>query len=141
MAARCVAVMRDIAAKNQNIRFHAIGRAVGLIGEDEPWKAWRRQQVADICQFAAAAGVHACGGETLEWQRVVDGQGNPLKGVTRDSRLVSIPDKPRGQRSRSTMSAWRRVMPGHDSAVCVEEPLLPAFHGFDTPPQVALAAP
>lgn len=90
-AASCVAVMRDVAAKNQKIRFHGIGRAVGLIGQDEPWEAWHRQQVADICQFAAAADVHAYGHETLEWWRVVDRQGNPLKGVTRNSRLVSIP--------------------------------------------------
>jgi hypothetical protein len=90
-AASCVAVMRDVAAKNQKIRFHGIGRAVGLIGQDEPWEAWHRQQVADICQCAAAADVHAYGRETLEWWRVVDRQGNPLKGVTRNSRLVSIP--------------------------------------------------
>jgi hypothetical protein len=50
-AASCVAVMRHVAAKNQKIRFHGIGRAVGLIGQDEPWEAWHRQQVADICQF------------------------------------------------------------------------------------------
>jgi len=91
-AASCVAVMRDVAAKNQKIRFHGIGRAVGLIGQDEPWEAWHRQQVADICQFAAAADVHAYGRETLEWWRVVDRQGNPLKGVTRNSRLfLSLP--------------------------------------------------
>ena len=93
-AARCVVVMRDIATKNQNIRFHALGREVGLIGQNERWKAWRRQQVADICQFAAAADVNAYGSETLEWRRVVDGRGNPLRGVTRDSRLISIPGQP-----------------------------------------------
>jgi hypothetical protein len=87
-AARAVKVLRGLTANNDTMRHIDLGRAVGLIGPDERWQPWHRQQVGAILKLVAAVDRHNNRDqETLEYHRIVGGDGKPGTGVTGTSRL------------------------------------------------------
>jgi hypothetical protein len=74
--ARCaVAVIRALKITNTNMRYEALGRAIGLISDGDLWEARHRQQVEAILSIAAAVEKQRWGGgsttiEPLDYSNV-----------------------------------------------------------------------
>jgi hypothetical protein len=87
-AAHTVKVLRQLTASDKTMRSNELGRAIGLIGQEERWQPWHRQQVANILRLTAAVDRHNNNDkETLEYHRIVGADGKPGSGVKHTSRL------------------------------------------------------
>jgi hypothetical protein len=94
-AARAVTVLRKLGEAGETTRYQAFGREIGLIGADERWEPWHRQQIATVLNLVAAADRLANNDrETLRYDRLVGARGTPGHGVHHVSRIVvSQPSK------------------------------------------------
>ena len=74
------------------MRYGEFAKAVGLIADSEGWQAWHRQQVPEVLRIIAAVERQAGeieGKVPLEFQRIVNAEGEPGAGVLRNTRIVS----------------------------------------------------
>lgn len=93
--ARCaVAVIRALKITDKKMRYHELGKAIGLIADNEQWQPWHQQQVKAILIIAAAVERQGLGGidrtiDRLDFRRIVDQHGRPGAGVTKTSKIVT----------------------------------------------------
>ena len=95
--ARCaVAVLRALKIVDQGMRYEGFARAIGLIADNETWQPWHRQQTDAILQIAAAVERQGLGGRDknfarLEFDRIVNENGQPGAGIAKNSWIVRKP--------------------------------------------------
>jgi hypothetical protein len=53
-ARAAVAALRTLQIKNTEMTYGEFAKAIGLLSDDDHWKAWHRQQVRDILNLVAA---------------------------------------------------------------------------------------
>ncbi|WFS09108.1 hypothetical protein [Methylobacterium sp. 391_Methyba4] len=96
-ALAAVSVLRSLQITDRTMKYKQFAQAIGLISLDGEWEAWHQQQVPDILRIVAAVERQA-GGKTgvalVEFERIVNADGQPGAGVTRDTRIVSTPRSP-----------------------------------------------
>ena len=90
-ARAAVAVLRALKIIDQTMGYKEFGQAIGLIGDDEKWEPWHRQQTADILNVASA--VENMAGETdtvpLQFDRIINNRrGEAGPGVDRQTRII-----------------------------------------------------
>jgi hypothetical protein len=86
-----VAVLRALKIANRTMRYGEFAKAIGLMGDDESWQPWHRQQIGDILNLIAAAERQAgqnTGVDPLEFDRIITAQGEPGVGFYKSSRIV-----------------------------------------------------
>lgn len=87
-----VSVLRALRITNGTMRYGEFARAIGLIADGETWQPWHRQQVPEVLRIIAAverqAGANT-GTASLEFERIVNAEGEPGAGVVRTSRIVT----------------------------------------------------
>ena len=91
-ARAAVGVLRGLKLKNERMRYNELARAIGLMTEEEEWRVWHRQQIADILNLAAAAErqVGANSEYTpIEFERIVGADGEPGAGAFKTRRVVT----------------------------------------------------
>jgi hypothetical protein len=78
-----VAVLRALQNSDGEMCYGDFARAIGLVSVDETWKAWHRQQIADVLDLVAAAerqgrSAHI---KPLQFHRIVTGDQKPVPDV------------------------------------------------------------
>jgi|SRR5258708_6585738 hypothetical protein len=90
-ARAAVAVIRGLKITNGQMRYNELARAIGLIRDDDGWRPWHRQQITTILSIAAAVERQAsqrAATELLEFERIVNEDGEPGIGILKNSRIV-----------------------------------------------------
>lgn len=93
-ALAAVAVLRSLQISDRKMQYKELAQAIGLIPFGGKWEPWHQQQVPDILQIVAAVERQAgmkTGTTPIDFGRIVTKDGEPGKGVTRDTRIVSTP--------------------------------------------------
>ena len=86
-----VAVLRALEILGTTMRYQQFGRAIGLIEDGQKWEAWHRQQVPEIIHLIAATEREGGGSpdvKPLEYERIVNEDGQPGPGYFKTSRIV-----------------------------------------------------
>jgi hypothetical protein len=90
-ARTAVAVLRALPIFNSTMRYKEFASAIGLMPDGSQWQPWHRQQVGDILTLVAAAERQAgpdSGTEPLQFQWVVNEDGEPGAGFYKSSKIV-----------------------------------------------------
>ena len=77
-ARAAVAVLRALRISNNKMRYGEFAKAIGMMGESEPWEVWHRNQITDILNLVGATERQAGSAfdmEPLEFERVVTADG------------------------------------------------------------------
>jgi hypothetical protein len=75
LAAAAISALKALETTDSTLTHFEFARAIGLVGENDPWQAWHRTQISDVLNLASAADRQANGGEeTLPFYRVVNAQ-------------------------------------------------------------------
>jgi hypothetical protein len=83
-----VAILRQLEATNTKMRYHELGRAIGLLGPDQRFNQGHRTQIADILNLAAVADSKV-GKLRLDFDRIVNASGKPGSGFFKTRRLTT----------------------------------------------------
>jgi hypothetical protein len=74
------------------MRYGEFAEAIGLIPDGGKWEPWHRQQIRDILNLMAAT-ERQCGQNAgtvqLQFDRVVNEDGQPGKGFHKEARIVT----------------------------------------------------
>lgn len=85
-ASAVVTVLRTLDASGCHVTYGQLARLIGLIGPDEKWQAWHRQQITDILNLASAADPDE---KTIRFELVVAEKTEaPGAGFHRSTKLV-----------------------------------------------------
>lgn len=95
-ARAAAAVIRSLEIRNTEMRYEELGRAIGLIADDEKWQAWHQQQVKALLIIVAAVERQGLGGRSkttklLNFNRIITKNGKPGAGVAKVSRIITKP--------------------------------------------------
>jgi hypothetical protein len=88
-ARAAVAVLRALKQTDRTMRYNEFARAIGLMSHEQKWEAWHQGQVRDILNLTAAVERQAKTGEPLEFERLVNAEGEPGVGFYKSSRIVT----------------------------------------------------
>ncbi len=92
-ARAAVAVLRALRISDSTMRYGQLAAAIGLMSDNDRWEPWHRQQIRDILNLVAAterqAGENA-GIEPLQFERIVNEEGQPGPGFYKTSKIVTI---------------------------------------------------
>jgi len=89
-ARAAVAVIRSLKITDRTMRYSHLARAIGLISDDGGWHVRHRRQITSILSIAAAVERQAGNPNTepLEFERIVNEDGEPGAGVLKTSKIV-----------------------------------------------------
>jgi hypothetical protein len=74
------------------MRYSEFATAIGLMSDGESWQPWHRQQIRDILNLVAATERQAGGNtglEPIQFERIVNQQGQPGEGFYKTSKIVT----------------------------------------------------
>lgn len=92
LARAAVAVLRSLRIADRTMRYSEFATAIGLIPDGGRWQPWHRQQIRDILNLVAATERQAGKNtdvEPLQFQRIVNEQGQPGEGVYKTSKITT----------------------------------------------------
>ena len=91
-ASATVAVIRGLALTGKTMRYNELARAIGLLPVRAPWHVRYRTLISDILSIAAAVekqcGPTMGGSDPLDFNTIVNEEGEPGTGILRTSRIV-----------------------------------------------------
>ena len=91
-ARAAVAVLRALRIADRTMRYNEFAAAIGLMSDGDHWQPWHQQQLGDLLNLIAAterqAGQHT-GVDPLQFERIVNTQGQPGVGFYKTSKLVT----------------------------------------------------
>jgi len=92
-ARAAVAVLRALQIAKASITYQDLAKAIGLMTDKEPWKAWHQQQVRDVLNLIAAterkAGLKVAIAP-LKFGLIVNAKkGRPGSGIYKTSKIVT----------------------------------------------------
>ncbi len=89
-ARAAVAVLRTLRIVDKTLRYGEFAHAIGLIQAGGKWEPWHRQQTRDILNLAAAVErQHGEPNDPLQFERIVNQDGEPGAGFHKTTRLVT----------------------------------------------------
>jgi hypothetical protein len=96
LASRGVDVLRALASNKQKMQYEEFAKAIGLMAKTDAWTVQQREQVTAILSVMAAVERDGRGGRDkkippLEFDWIVNKQGKPGAGFTKNSRIVRKP--------------------------------------------------
>lgn len=91
-ALAAIVVIRGLKLTDRTMRYGELARAIGLLPEHDQWHIRYRTFITDILSIAAAverqSGPHLGGSDPLDFERIVNEDGEPGTGILRTSRIV-----------------------------------------------------
>ena len=91
-AIAAVAVIRGLKITGKTMRYNELARAIGLLPEHDDWRVRYRTLITDILSIAAAvekqSGPKFGGSDPLDFNTIVNEDGEPGTGILKSSRIV-----------------------------------------------------